>query len=127
MTRLIIFIMFFSCGAVSQAVLPHNAGARQKDVFAYRQRKLDEFEKAQRQHELLMISRDRQVRRELAASPWSGGIGTVSAKAGLLSAGQVGNISERRFQRWTISIIALLFIGGGVWWVRAATEREVGK
>jgi hypothetical protein len=126
--RLPILLMLLAWSPVLQAVLPRNAEFRQKDVFEYRQRKQDEFKKAQQQHDAQMVSRDLQIRRELASSPWNGSPGTGAAfKTDLSRSGQVKNTFVRHFQKWTISIIALLFIVAGVWWVRISTESEQDK
>jgi hypothetical protein len=122
--RLLIFVMLWACLPAAYAVLPRNSDFRQQEVFDYRQQKKKEFEKEQQQYETRMVSNDRQIRLELAASPWNGTAGGSAAavKIDLTHSGQHRTGAGQPVKKWVFSIVALLFIGGCVWWVKVATE-----
>jgi hypothetical protein len=108
-----------------QAALPRDAQFRMKDIYEYRQRKLAEYERAQKRHEALMISKEQAVRQELSVSPWVS-VGNKSSVAGNgTTHSEKKNIASGRYGRsWIFSVCSLLLIGGCVWWVRIATGSE---
>jgi len=122
--RLLMLFVFWVCMPSVQAVLPGDAGFRQKEIFDYRQRKIAEFEEAKQQHEAELVSRSRQVRQEMALPPWGAVSSSAAAKTGAIHSEQRKAGFVRQGRKWIFSIIALLFIGGGVWWVKSATETE---
>jgi hypothetical protein len=122
-----LLILFLLCASVvaAQAVLPKNSEFRKRDILDYRQRKLAEYEQAQKNHEAQMVSKDQAVRQEISLSPWRSTVGTVPGESRLSKASaQKENGFGRQGRKWLFSITALLLVGGGVWWVRIATEDD---
>jgi len=129
MRRLLILTILLAGGPfVAQAILPQDAGFRKKEILEYRQRKLAEYEQAQQKHEALMINRDQEIRRVLASPPWGGSTASAAIPAvGTAHSTQKYTGARQYAHKWLFSIVALLFIGGGVWWVRISTESEQDK
>jgi hypothetical protein len=124
--RLLILLVLFAGALSVSAALPVDAGARQKELYSFRQRKLAEYDRDKQQREQTMVVRDRQVRQEMAAPPWniSAADSSVIAKTGIIRPGPRQNGASPQGRNWILSIMALVLIGGCVWWVRIATEKE---
>jgi len=128
MKRLLIALIFFTCASSLYAVLPPIAGLRQKEVFDYRQRKRIEYEQAQQKHEAAMVYREQQVRQEMTLSPWGKNSGTISAKSTEGKALAVSKTGDgKRVKGRVFAVVAVLFFGGCIWWVRRVTGGEAGR
>ena len=181
--RMITVMLVLAGTQSAQAVLPGDAGGRQKEMLMHRQEKMALFEKSKQQRADALISRDQQVRQEMTLPP-QGGVAAEPAAAVASSessaavtrqrtsktvavvekaepqseAGLVGKDRQVRQEittlprsrsaaadpeavaanpapsepsaavagphtpKWLVSIIALLCLGGFVWWVRVKTE-----
>jgi hypothetical protein len=120
-------ILFFFCAGVlvAQAILPRDAQFRKKEALDYRSRKLAEYEQASQHHEAVMISKEQSVRQELSRSPWQVESGrSGDSTIGTVDSRQTGTRSGRQGLNWLWSVLALVLLGGGVWCVKIATDRE---
>lgn len=120
----VIMVFIFSAAAL-YAVLPRNAEFRRKDVFEYRERKQLEYQQAEQIHEEKMVAGDQAARKALAVSPYSAGNGTINAKnTGDVASVQRQTVSAPHSRKWLASLIALLLMGGGAFWVHKVTEPD---
>lgn len=125
---LMIFLFFLTGISVVHAILPPDAAFKKRDIFEYRQRKMAEYQRAEQRHETSMVVKDQAVRKELSISPWSAAVGSAGAsRTGVIRAAQHRVEARQRSRKWVFSTIALLLIGGWVWWVKISTESESGE
>ena len=117
----ILMVLLLLAGAQSaQSALPGDAAGRQKEMLIHRQEKMALFEKAKQQRATALISRDQQVRQEMTLPP-QGGVAAGPSAAVAFSEPSAA-VAGPHTPNWVVSIIALLCLGGFVWWVRVKTE-----
>jgi len=124
----LLILIFFAAALSTSAALPGDAAFRKQELFLYRQKKMEEFEKARQQREEQMIRREQQIRIEMASPPWRvqtiGPSGTQDAGS---RSGSVQKLMEKKRRKWVGGMMTLLFIAGGVRYVQILTNEPKGK
>jgi len=122
--RLLIFMILLSCVPIAQALIPARSQYHMQEVYDYRRQKMAEFEKAQQQHDAELVKRNQRLRQEMATPPWIHAeteptaavkLDSTHTESPKASAGQPAH-------KWMFSLLALLVIGGCMWWVKVKTE-----
>jgi len=124
--RLMLLITLFLWPLAASAMLPpETVQYRDKEILAYRQRKMAEYEQRNKLYEVKMIETDRRIRQEMKYPPWRRTAVRSASDAGSeISAPVRESATSHPGRKWMFGLIALFFIGGAVWWVRIATEPE---
>jgi hypothetical protein len=107
------------------AVLPPDAAFRAPQIHAEYMRSARAYEERQQQRQREAIEQYRKTEADIFTPPWKRAAApSAAAISGGTSAPAQKAVAGQPGRKWTFSIIALLLIGGAVWWVRTATEPE---
>lgn len=127
--RLLMLLPLLMWPLAASALLPPAAEYREREILQYRQRRMEESERKNREYDRQMILRDQEVRKNMAVPPWRRAaaptaVSAIPSVSGETSASARESAASHPGRKWMFGLIALFFIGGAVWWVHIATEPE---
>ena len=111
-----ILLILLSVPRILFAFLPSDAEVRTRDVMAYRERKKDEYQVAQEQHEQQMVWSDSQVRDSMGHSPWTQDLHAVPVPGTETAKVLQEKNSNQSYKKWITGLLLLTGIGGLTLW-----------
>lgn len=122
----VVWIGFVLLAGSASAVLPPDAATRVPQIRMEYVRSAQVYEERLKQRQVEATEQYNKTKAAIYTPPWNRAAAPSAAAvvAGGTSAPVQEAAGRQRLQKWIFSIIALLFIGGAVWWVRIATEPE---